>query len=333
MKISHSLLTTVVILAMTVTPRATWAQTQDSPGSQDHPMITRYPGSFIDGYELRTFDSFRLPIGPAVPTPEGQRVPSKKLDLEGKITRILYRGPVGRSTLEILRNYRSALEGAGFDTLFTCAGDDCGYLFYWTLYHDEKQRLKNTRSSGSAFDIPQDVRYLAAKGMVQGTEVHVSLLLAFDAGFSELSKRPVALLEVIESESMEGDLVQVNAEAISKGIDTDGHFTIYGVYFGTDSAEIQPESAPTLEEISKLLQQRSDLKLLVVGHTDNQGGFEHNIDLSTRRAASVVRALTQEHGIEETRLEPAGVGYLAPVASNDTEAGRTKNRRVELVKK
>ncbi len=169
----------------------------------------------------------------------------------------MYRGPEGRSPLEILRNYELALDDAGFEKLFTCAGDDCGYLFYWTLHHDEKQRLKNTRTSGGAFALPQDIRYLAAKGLVDGAEVNVSLLVAFDAGFGKLSKRPVTLLEVIESEAMETGLVKVNAEAISKGIDADGHFTIHGVYFDTDSAELKPESAPTLEEISKLLRDRS----------------------------------------------------------------------------
>ena len=80
------------------------AQGQDSPGSADHPLVTRYAGSFIDGYEVRDFDEYTLPLGPAVKD-AGQRVPSKKETLEGRITRILYRGPEGRSTLEILRNY------------------------------------------------------------------------------------------------------------------------------------------------------------------------------------------------------------------------------------
>ncbi len=78
------------------------AQGQDSPGSADHPQVARYAGSFIDGYEVRDFDEYTLPLGPAIRDATGQRVPSKKETLEGKITRILYRGPEGRSTLEIL---------------------------------------------------------------------------------------------------------------------------------------------------------------------------------------------------------------------------------------
>jgi len=332
MRIFQRIVSLAALLYLCLIPSALSAQDADSTGSADHPLITHYAGSFIDGYAVHDFDAFRLPLGAAVKSAAGPRVPAKKADLEGKITRILYRGPEGRSTLEILRNYRSALEQAGFETLFSCAGDDCGFLFHWTLYHDEKQRLKNSRTSGGAFDIPQDIRYFAAKGIIEGAEVHVSVLIAFDAGFGKLSKRPVTLLEVIESEAMETGMVTVNAEAIGKGIDADGHFSIYGVYFNTDSAEITPESAPALAEISKLLARRTDLKILVVGHTDNQGGFDHNMDLSRRRAESVVKALTANHGIAANRLTSDGVGYLAPVATNDNDAGRAKNRRVELVK-
>jgi outer membrane protein OmpA-like peptidoglycan-associated protein len=70
----------------------------------------------------------------------------------------------------------------------------------------------------------------------------------------------------------------------------------------------------------------------VVGHTDSQGTYEHNMDLSMRRAEAVVKSLADDYSIDKGRLRAAGVGYLAPVASNDTVDGQAKNRRVELVK-
>jgi outer membrane protein OmpA-like peptidoglycan-associated protein len=158
------------------------------------------------------------------------------------------------------------------------------------------------------------------------------VLIAYDAGFSKLSKQPVTLVEVIESEAMDTGMVTIDAEAMAKGIDATGHIAIYGVYFDTNSAEIKAESAPTLTEISRLLADRPSLKLLVVGHTDNQGDYDYNMGLSGHRAEAVARALSDQHGIDGGRLRSAGVGYLAPVASNDTAAGREKNRRVELVK-
>ena len=84
--------------------------------------------------------------------------------------------------------------------------------------------------------------------------------------------------------------------------------------------------------MSKLLQSRPSLKLQVVGHTDSQGGYEHNMDLSRRRAEAVLTSLVSRYGVDSGRLMAAGVGPLSPVASNDTPEGRTKNRRVELVK-
>jgi outer membrane protein OmpA-like peptidoglycan-associated protein len=131
---------------------------------------------------------------------------------------------------------------------------------------------------------------------------------------------------------MDAGMVTIDAAAMAKDISSTGHVALYGIYFDTDKAEIKPESQPALQEISKLLKQDPSLKLYIVGHTDNVGGFDYNLGLSERRAAAVVTALTAKHGIAAARLRPAGVGMLSPVAPNDSEQGRAKNRRVELVK-
>ncbi|MFV1981830.1 MAG: OmpA family protein [Rhodothermia bacterium] len=306
------------------------AQEQDSPGATDHPLITRYAGSVLDGYEVQTFNEFDLPLGPVIQDADGSRVFSKKETLEGKITRHLYQGPEDRSTLEIFRNYRSALEESGFEILFECSGDnECGRLFHWPLFHDDTQ-ITTTKTSGRAFDVPKDIRYLAARLTTQGSVTHVSLLVAIDGIWT---KQPVTLLDVIESEAMDTGMVTVNADAMAKGIDATGHIAIYGIYFDTDSDNLSDDSDETLEQISNLLDSRPSLNLLVVGHTDNQGGYDQNMDLSQRRAAAVVKALVDRLGVNADRLTGAGVGFLSPVATNDTEDGRAKNRRVELVKR
>ena len=95
---------------------------------------------------------------------------------------------------------------------------------------------------------------------------------------------------------------------------------------------MKPESDAALKEIAHLLQEDPQLKLYVVGHTDNQGVLDMNLELSKRRADAVLTALTAKFGVAAARLHALGDGPSAPVASNDTEEGRSRNRRVELVK-
>ncbi len=138
------------------------------------------------------------------------------------------------------------------------------------------------------------------------------------------------ILHIIEKETMKQDIV-ANAEAFSNDIRSTGHAAVYGIYFDTGKAELKPESKAVLEEIAKLLEGDAGLKVNVVGHTDNIGGTDSNMKLSQARADSVVKALVSQHRIDAGRLKAYGVGSLAPVASNKTEEGRAKNRRVELV--
>ncbi|MBT9394576.1 OmpA family protein [Hymenobacter sp. NST-14] len=104
------------------------------------------------------------------------------------------------------------------------------------------------------------------------------------------------------------------------------------MHFDTDNATIRPESEPTVAEVARLLRQNPALRLAVQGHTDNVGPAAHNQQLSEARAQSVVAALTQA-GISAERLQAAGFGPSQPLADNATEAGRARNRRVELVKR
>jgi len=139
-------------------------------------------------------------------------------------------------------------------------------------------------------------------------------------------------LDIIEKQTMTQQVV-ADAAAMLADIDRVGYTVLNGLFFDTDKAVIKTESKAALTEIATLLNDNPGLKALVVGHTDMAGSLEHNMDLAERRAAAVVQALVAEHGISADRLSPYGVGPLAPVASNDSDAGRALNRRVELVKR
>jgi outer membrane protein OmpA-like peptidoglycan-associated protein len=150
---------------------------------------------------------------------------------------------------------------------------------------------------------------------------------AFWQGYAGLAGK----LCVIEKQAMKQEIV-ADAKFMAEGINTTGHIAIYGIYFDFNKADVKPESEPALKEITKLLQQDVKLKLYVVGHTDNVGGLDYNMKLSQQRAEAVVKELVSKYKISSDRLKAGGVGPLAPVASNDTEEGKAKNRRVELVK-
>jgi hypothetical protein len=304
MTLTRNLLVATLSLALAAVPAA--AQSKDVAGSKDSPLASRYPGSVIDNYKTRQFDEFNFPIGKVT----SQGAP-KSLHLEGRITRISYTYPQDRSPLEVYRNYESALKRAGFETVFACSGDACGVArFHMTAdWSDTWYGAGHWQFSGK---LPRP----------EG-DIYVSLNVA--PGTTNL--------DIIETKPMEGGLVTVNAAALKGDIGKTGHAAVYGIHFDTAKADIKPESAPALQEIGRLLQQDPKLKLYIVGHTDGVGEFQSNMDLSRRRAEAVRNELTTTYGVTPDRLEAYGDGPLAPVASNRDEAGRAKNRRVELVER
>jgi len=267
-------------------------------------MVKAYAGSTINSKDVKDFDEQIMLLSVIAPNKS-----YKSEKLQGKVTRINYGDPNGRSTLEKFKNYETALKSAGFEVLWQCAGyDPCG----------PQVAIPGIGS----FPYGDQGRYLTARLKRAEGDVWVGLQV----------KPAWTDLQIVELKPMEMGMVTVDAAAMAKGILAEGHVPVYGVYFETNSADIKAESAGALKEIAALLQKTPALKLYVVGHTDNVGAMATNVALSKRRAASVVTALTTTHRIDAARLLPDGVGPLAPVASNDTDAGRAKNRRVELVK-
>lgn len=292
-------------------------QDQDVEGSKDHPLISRYPGSVIKNYLTKEFDEFTLPLSKVV----DQKF-AKSQHLEGKVTRIVYGAPEGRSVLEVFRNYQGALKKAGFETLFTCGPQDC----YGS--GSSSARVYGSGDYDDYWGPDHGIHYVSAKLARPEGHVYVSLLVDDQGG----NFRPNVEMYVIEMKPMESELIAVDAASLANDINRTGHASVYGIYFDTGKADVKPESDATLKEIAKLFQGDPMLKLYVVGHTDNQGALDLNMELSRRRADAVLAALTTKYAVPAGRLRAYGSGPYAPVASNDNEDGRAKNRRVELVK-
>jgi OOP family OmpA-OmpF porin len=337
-------------VALAVSARVHAQELTDLKGSKDPAAVKRYDGSVIIGYKFGAFDEFTFLVGPLARSTASSGpalVPSKVQRAEGRYTRLVYRGPEGRSPLEVIRNYEQELGKIGFTPVFQCARAECGGgdgdVAERALYTMEN-RLKDYpppnsgRAPGQvteyAFSGAKDGRLLVAKRTGGPGDAWISVYVAtgaFDM-HKETFGHPIILVDLIEGAGMETKMVTVDASAMAKGIASEGHVALYGILFDTDKTDIKPESASTIAEIAKFLKQDAGVKLYVVGHTDNVGVYDYNMGLSQRRAAAVVAELTTKHGVATARLKPAGSGPLSPVAPNETDAGRAKNRRVELVK-
>ncbi|MFK2905195.1 DUF4892 domain-containing protein [Dyella ginsengisoli] len=308
------------------------ADAQDMPdhdlaGSHDHPLVSRFAGSVITGYRAVDYDRMLLPLGKTVDDKL-----SKSDTVEGRITRIAYVAPAGKSALEIFRNFRQALSAAGFTTRFSCEGDPgCGdgYQFADAVVDPVFQQLESEdRGLMSKSLYPSNDNLDALTAHLSRPQGDVDLVLLVAKDDNEL---PGIFLEICEHEPMATGQVSVDAKAMGDGLASAGHVALYGLHFANDSAAIDPSSKTTLAEMAKLMSERPALKVYIVGHTDDTGAAAHNLTLSQQRAQAVVQALAADYHVAANRMTAEGVASWAPVASNATEAGRAQNRRVELV--
>lgn len=318
MRIGNTVLACLIGFSL-FAPGSAFAQ-QDVKGSKDHPLVGRFPGSIIYLYQASDFDAYEIGLGRLVSSDRWER--SEKL--EGKVTRITYVTPQTASVLAIIRTYEAGLKKAGFEILFSADQRHLGTMTLFDLWYDRA----NPDPGGRRFLLGnKSPQYLVAKLRRQEGDVYVAVYASL--GNPTFSGYPSVQVDVVEVKGLESELL--TAKTMAEQIEKAGRIAIYSIYFDFDKAEIKPESEPTLKEIATLIQGNPRLNLYVVGHTDNAGTLPYNMDLSQRRAGSVVKALAAKYGIGGKRLHAAGVGPLGPVASNKTDDGRAKNRRVELV--
>jgi len=144
--------------------------------------------------------------------------------------------------------------------------------------------------------------------------------------------QPVVGVDMISSKQNNYQTVVIKANDMAKALTNAGKIDVYGIFFDIDKTDLKSESRVALDEVAKLLKSDPSLKIEVAGHTDNRGGADHNMKLSVGRATAVVNALVDTYGIDRGRLQPNGYGETKPAATNDSDQGRARNRRVELRK-
>lgn len=344
---------------------AAQAQTRLQPGAvptsdvgsvREPSGVPRYAGSILAGGSVAAFDEMMLVTAPLVRVPgrtdkrnNAVFLPPDPKTVEGRRTRLVYLIPQGRSPLEVIRGYQQSVREAAGETVFECAGDDCGgETRYGATSGGNRTGILQLMLPGDDVPARGDPVACVAENSSRSGQRYTLLKLVNDAGHIAVltyvlgdyvagspcqawKGRTVAIVNVVETKAREQRMEFVQAEAMGGSMARDGKVTFYSILFDTARAEIKPESQKQIAEMVSYLRTNPGLRVLIVGHTDSQGGLEYNADLSRRRAASVIAALTAQ-GIPANRLTPQGVGMAAPVSTNDTDEGRAKNRRVEMVK-
>lgn len=317
------------LMALGLALSSSLAQAQDAEGCADDPLLGRFQGATIAYCKVKDFDELVFLQAPhdygalLERNATKDRSGAEWLKQQGKASEIRYDLPSGTSSLEVETNYEASLKAKGFTILFTCADQECLAGSLKDLYLLGEQL---DPSNGISTAYADHARYILGKlDRPEGT-VYASVMSGED------KDRTVTFLRVLEAKGMDSGKVATAApEDVSASLETAGSVNLYGILFDYDQDTVKPESKPALDEIAKALTDKPSLRLKIIGHTDNVGSAAYNLDLSTRRAANVSGALVGGYGIDPARLSFEGAGLSRPIESNDTDEGRAKNRRVELV--
>lgn len=311
----------------------------DLPGAADHPLIKRFAGSWLAGQRVSEWDAAAVPAAPKFQKADKYKF-EELVELEGKVTQTVYIAPRGKAALEVWRNYQQALNAAGFKPRFVCERDCSDLYFAWTR---QLQPTKGFVWAKGDVDTPTGSRYSLTSAlahddgrMLVGTlgkpGQEATVLLYTSLAANATTGLVATYLQVVEPKAMATGQVSVDPAALQAGLAAEGRVTLTGLFFDTGRTALKPESRAQLDAMAELLKQQPALKAWIVGHTDNVGGFEANEKLSLARAQAVVAALTAApYQVDARRLTPRGLASLAPLAGNGDEAGRARNRRVELV--
>ncbi|MEL6276633.1 MAG: OmpA family protein [Bacteroidota bacterium] len=304
------------ILLFCLMTNVVFGQSNDVTGSKDHPSISRFDGFRIGDYEEVNFDKYTIPLGPGT---KGAFNETKVV--EGKVTKIFYAmNEDGRPSLyELVSNYEKTLSAApGAELIYSCDQAECGRSTdeVVTMAAINGVTLSGFMRFGThAFRV---YRY-----SFEGKQYHLAIYFREEKNLMQYE------MHFIESDELKTDKVTV--ADLKENLNNTGKQAFYGIYFDFGKATLKPESADELAIMATFVRENPDLYAFVVGHTDVIGEYDKNISLSEARAKAVIEALKTDHNVDTKTLRPIGVGPVSPVATNRTEEGRAKNRRVELV--
>ncbi len=284
-------------------------------------VLSPFAGSVVKGVYAVDYDAL-------VYTTSLQRDPDIRR-VEGRLRSRVLLKPENKSNLEVFRSYQRELQAGGFQIHFAPEPSRPLVVMLQKLDYPPNtrayQQIEARVGRGDLDRIRAFPEYYLIASRTQGVEtVWVMISIC-----TELN---LYLIEELTTEAMETGTVTLSLDRLRSEISAVGKIAVYDIHFATGSAEIAGDSETALAVIASYLRETSS-GFYVVGHTDDTGSLESNLDLSQRRAAAVKQALAADYGVDAGRLEARGAGPLAPVSNNTGEAGRALNRRVEIVER
>ena len=304
----------IVLMAQTIN-----AQDQNT-------LVSPYQGSTLMGSYSAQFSDLTMLANPI----DAKKNPSTILK-EGALISNIYKSPENISTYELYKSYSKLFTSADFDVLLDCKSPNCnvkrmanatyGYPNY--IFQNRNYEGK-INSSEKAYLTGWVEYYLSVKKTTSDATYYAMVLIS--------SERNLYSIDVLKVDKMEEGTVSLSPELLKEKIESEGKAVLEGIFFETGKAIIMEESNSALAQIANYLKENPTFQYYVVGHTDDTGNLEDNLALSQNRANAVIEAL-KTLDVNTSNLKGHGVGPLSPESTNKSDAGKSKNRRVELVLK
>jgi outer membrane protein OmpA-like peptidoglycan-associated protein len=286
-------------------------------------LVSPFQGSNTLGNHQARFAPLTLLVEPL----DNKKNPST-LEVEGSLTSTIYKSPKEVSAFEVYSSYKKVLKKADFDLLLDCESGKCNAkmkvksVYGYPNKELEKRTYKGVSVNDKGYLVGWAEYYLSAKKKIADKTYYVMIIIS--------NQRNLYSVDLLQVTDMEEETVKLAPKLLKDKIKSEGKAVLHGLYFETGKDIITSLSQPSLNAIASYLKANTNLSFYVVGHTDDTGDLNNNISLSKKRAIAVIAAL-KNLGVKTSKLSGNGVGPFSPATTNHTDAGKAKNRRVELV--
>lgn len=236
-------------------------------------------------------------------------------------------------------------EVSGFKIELNLTGHYANYYNYWRFNDSTNSTFINISAPGlfnlNTEELQSKVVHVSLVRQNSRLTMYINTNRVFDIRNAFASNTKINNLNFLTYSKLYGKesglyfsniILAETASDTRKDLFVDGKYVTNSILFETNSDKIQPASLSSIGVVAEYLKANPTVKLKVVGHTDNVGQDAANLDLSARRAKSVVKELVEYHKIDASRLTSEGKGESQPIGNNETLEGRAKNRRVEFIK-